>query len=151
MLVTVNRPNVTVAPIKVSGPGPVESHRGKDTPGRSDTLVETGNLLGEDNQPNLIEDEEEEGEEEEALNPHVKPEQVSQDPYVGLDNAFGNYGDKTDGPKSAASEVSFEAELQQTQQQRQMSTPASEPPKPRKNANFRQSVSAFNQISQLGL
>jgi len=64
------------------------------------------------------------GEEDEALNPHVKPEQVSQDPYVGLDSAFGNYGDKTDGPKSAVSEVSFEAELQQTQRQRQMSLPA---------------------------
>jgi hypothetical protein len=76
----------------------VESHRGKKAPARSDTLVETGNLLGEDNEPNVIEDEEEEGEEEEALNPHVKPEQVSQDPYAGLDNAFGNYGDKTDKP-----------------------------------------------------
>ena len=129
----------------------MEPHREKNTPVRSDTLVEIGNLLGEDNEPNLLEDEEEEGEDEEALNPHVKPEQVSQDPYVGLDSAFGNYGDKTDGPKSAASEVSIEAELQQTQQQRQMSLPASEPAKPRKNAGLRQSISAFNQISQLGL
>jgi len=151
MLVTVNRPNVPVAPVKIAGPGPVESHREKGVPVRSDTMVETGNLLGEDNQPNLIEDEEEEGEEEEALNPNVKPEQVSQDPYVGLDTAFGNYGDKTDGPKSAASEVSFEAQLQQTQQQRQTSLPGSELAKPRKNGSFRQSVSAFNQISQLGL
>ena len=118
---------------------------------RSDTLVETGNLLGEDNQPNLIEDEEEEGEDEEALNPNARPEQVSQDPYVGLDTAFGNHGDKADGPKSAASEVSFEAELQQTQQQRQTSLPGSEPAQPSRNGSFRQSVSAFNQISQLGL
>ena len=102
MLVTVNRPGVP-APIKVSGPGPVESHQEKKAPVRSETLVETGNLLGEDNQPNVIEDEEEEGEEEESLNPHVKPEQVSQDPYAGLDSVFGNYGDKTDGPQSTAS------------------------------------------------
>ena len=117
MLVTVNRPGVPAA-VKVSGPGPVESHREKTAPARSDTLVETGNLLGDDNQPNVIEDEEEEGEEEEALNPHVKPEEDSQDPYVGLDSAFGNYGDKADDPQSAASQASLEAELQQTQQQR---------------------------------
>lgn len=152
MLVTVNRPGVPAAPVKVSGPGPVESHRDKNTPVRSDTLVETGNLLGEDNQPNEIGDEEEEGEEEEALNPHVKPEQVSQDPYVGLDSAFGNYGDKVDKSKSSASQVSLDAESQQTQPQpqRQQSLGV-EPPKPRKNAAFRESISAFNQISQLGL
>jgi hypothetical protein len=118
MLVTVNRPNAPTAPVKVSGPGPVESHREKNAPARSDTLVETGNLLGEDNEPNVIEDEEEEGEEEDGLNPHVKPEQVSQDPYAGLDNVFGNYEDKTDGPQSATSQVPIERELQQTQQQR---------------------------------
>lgn len=118
MLVTVNRPNVSIAPVKVSGPGPVESHREKKAPVRSDTLVETGNLLGEDNEPNVIEDEEEEGEEEEALNPHAKPEQVSQDPYAGLDNVFGNYDDKVDESKSAAPQVSLEGEVQQTQQQR---------------------------------
>jgi hypothetical protein len=116
MLVTVNRPNAHAPPVKISGPGPVESHRGKKVLGRSDTLVETGNLLGEDNQPNAIEDEEEEGEEEESLNPHAKPEQVSQDPYAGLENAFGNYGDKTDELESAVSQVSHEAELQQAQQ-----------------------------------
>lgn len=86
-------------------------------------MMETGNLLGEENEPNVIEDEEEEGEEEEALNPHVKPEQVSQDPYAGLDNAFGNYGDNADGPQSAASQVSHDDELQQTQQQRQQTFP----------------------------
>jgi len=118
MLVTVNRPNVSTAPVKVSGPGPVESHREKKAPGRSDTLVETGNLLGEDNAPNVIEDEEEEGEEEDGLNPNVKPEQVSQDPYAGLDTVFGNYGDKTDEPKSAVSQTSPEGELQQAQQLR---------------------------------
>jgi len=118
---------------------------------RSDTLVETGNLLGEDNEPNLIEDEEEEGEEEEALNPHVKPEQVSQDPYAGLDNAFGNYEDKTGESQPAASQVSLEGELQQTQQRQQQSLPGSEPARPRKSADFRESVAAFNQISQLGL
>jgi len=123
MLVTVNRPNVSTAPVKVSGPGPVESHLERGAPVRSDTLVEAGNLLGEDNEPNVIEDEEEEGEEEEGLNPHVKPEQVSQDPYAGLESVFGNYGDKTDGPQSAVSQTSLEGELQQTQQQRQQSLP----------------------------
>lgn len=103
--------------MKVSGPGPVESHREKKAPARSDTIVETGNLLGEENQPNVIEDEEDEGEEEEAFNPDVKPEQVSQDPYAGLDNAFGNHGDRADEPKSAISQVSIEDELQQAQQQ----------------------------------
>ena len=96
----------------------MESHRGEKAPERSDTLVETGNLLGDDNEPNVIEDEEEEGEEEEALNPHVKPEQVSQDPYAGLDSAFGDHGDKSDKSKPAASQVSLDAELQQTPQQR---------------------------------
>jgi len=143
MLVAVNRPNVP-APIKVSGPGPKESHRENKAPVRSNTLVETGNLLGEDKQPNVIEDEEDEGEEEEALNPHVKPEQVSQDPYAGLDTVFGNHGDKTDGLQSAASQTSFEGDPQQ-------SPPGSEPAKPTKNAKFPQSVAAFNQISQLGL
>lgn len=150
MLVTVSRPNVPGAPVKVSGPGPVESHREKKPPARSATLVETGNLLGEDNQPNVIEDEDEEGEDEEALNPHVKPEQVSQDPYAGLDTVFGNYGDTADGPKSAASQASNEAELQ-TQQQRQPSLPGSEATKPKNNGTFRQSVAAFDQISRLGL
>lgn len=149
MLVAVNRPNVPAA-VKVSGPGPVESHhREGKAPVRSNTLVETGNLLGEDNQPNVIEDEEDEGEEEEALNPHVKPEQVSQDPYAGLDSVFGNHGDKTDGPQSAASQTFPEGDPQQTQQQQ--SLPGSEPAKPRKNGNFQQSVAAFNEISQLGL
>jgi len=143
MLVTVSRPSISATPVKVSGPGPVESHREKKKPVRSDTLVETGNLLGEDNEPNLIEDEEEEGEEEEALNPHVKPERDSQDPYAGLDNAFGNYGDKTDGLQSATSQVFLEGELQQ-------SVPGSEPAKPRKDADFQQSVAAFNETSQLG-
>lgn len=114
-------------------------------------MVETGNLLGEDNEPNVIEDEEEEGEEEEALNPHVKPEQVSQDPYAGLDNAFGNHGDKTDELQSATSEMSLEGELQQAQQQRQQSLPDPGPANSRKNSHFRQSVAAFDQISQLGL
>lgn len=152
MLVTVNRPNAPTAPVKVSGPGPVESHREKKAPARSDTLVETGNLLGEDNEPNIIEDDEEEGEEEEGLNPHVKPEQVSQDPYAGLDGVFGNHGDKTDESQSAASQTSFEGELQQTQQ-RQQSLPGPEPakPKPRKNSTLRESVAAFNHLSQLGL
>src|SRR5882762_913843 len=76
MLVTVTRPNAHRAAVKVAGPGPVESHRGKKGPGRSDTMVETGNLLGEDHEPNVIEDDDDEGEEEEAFNPHVKPEQV---------------------------------------------------------------------------
>jgi len=129
----------------------VESHLEKEAPARSDTLVETGNLLGEDNQPNVIEDEEEEGEEEEALNPHVRPEQVSQDPYANLDGAFGNYGDNVEKSQPAASQTSLEAESQQIQQQRQQSLPGSEPPKPRKNASFPGSVTAFNQISQLGL
>jgi hypothetical protein len=84
---------------------------------RSDTMVETGNLLGEDNEPNVIEDDDEEGEEEEAFNPHVKPEQVSQDPYQGLDNAFGSYEDNADEPQSAVSQVSIEDELQRAQQQ----------------------------------
>jgi hypothetical protein len=150
MLVTVARSNAPRAPVKVSGPGPVESHRGKKAPARSDTMIETGNLLGEDKEPNVIEDEEEEGEEEEAFNPHVKPEQVSQDPYAGLDSAFGNHGGKVDEPQSAVSQVSFEDELQQAQQ-RQQTPPGLEPAKPRKNEAFRQSISAFNQISQLGL
>ena len=149
MLVTVARPNASRAPVKVSGPGPVESHRGKKAPVRSDTMVETGNLLGEENEPNVIEDEEDEGEEEEAFNPNVKPEQVSQDPYAGLDNAFGNHGDSADEPRSAISQVSIEDELRQAQQQQ--TQPGSEPAKPRKNGTFRQSVAAFNQISQLGL
>jgi len=148
MLVTVSRPNFSAAPVKVSGPGPVESHLEKKKPARSDTLVETGNLLGEDNEPSLIEDEDEG--EEEALDPHVKPEQVSQDPYAGLDGAFGNYGDKTDGPQSAAPKVSLEGELQQTQQRQQQPLPGSEPTNPRKDAEFGQSVAALNQISQLG-
>lgn len=79
---------------------------------RSDTTVETGNLLGEDNEPNVIEDDDEEGEEEEAFNPHVKPEQVSQDPYAGLDNAFGSHEDKAEEPQSAISQVSIEDEVQ---------------------------------------
>lgn len=149
MLVTVARPNASRAPVKVSGPGPVESHREKKAPVRSDTMVETGNLLGEENEPNVIEDEEDEGEEEEAFNPNVKPEQVSQDPYAGLDNAFGNHGDNADEPRSAISQVSIEDELRQAQQQQ--TQPGSEPAKPRKNGTFRQSVAAFNQISQLGL
>jgi hypothetical protein len=129
----------------------VEPHREKKAPVRSDTMVETGNLLGEDNEPNVIEDEEEEGEEEEALSPHVKLEQVSRDPYADLDGAFGNYGGKADEPQSAVSQVSMEDEIQQAQQQRQQTLPGSEPAKPRKNGTFRQSVAAFNQISQLGL
>lgn len=145
MLVTVARPNAPTAPVKVSGPGPVESHRDKKAPARSDTLVETGNLLGEDNEPNVIEDEEEEGEEEEAFNPHVKPEQVSQDPYAGLESVFGNNGNKPDEAQPAASQVPPEGEPQQTQQ-----LPLPEQPKP-KNSAFRQSIAAFNQISQLGL
>lgn len=143
MLVTVSRPNAPAAPVKVSGPGPVESHRGKKAPARSDTMVETGNLLGEDNEPNVIEDEEEEGEEEDGLNPHVKPEQVSQDPYAGLDSVFGNYEDKTEAPRSAASQASLE----------EQSLPGSEPakPEPGKNSTFQEGVAAFNQLSQLGL
>ena len=152
MLVTVNRPSVPAAPVKVAGPGPVESHREKKkAPARSDTLVETGNLLGEDNQPNIIEDEDEEGEEEEALNPHVKPEQVSQDPYANLDSVFGNQGDKADEPRSAVPQVSLEGEPPQAQQQQEQSLPGLEPPKPRKNEHFRQSIAAFDQISRLGL
>lgn len=114
-------------------------------------MVEIGNLLGEDNEPNVIEDDDDEGEEEEAFNPHVKPEQVSQDPYAGLDNAFGGHRDKADEPQSAVSQVSFEDELQRAQQQQQQTLPGSEPAKPRRNDSFRQSVAAFNQISQLGL
>ena len=117
---------------------------------RSDTVVETGNLLGEDNEPNVTEDDYDEGEEEEAFNPHVKPEQVSQDPYAGLDNAFGNDGRKADEPQSAVSQVSIEDELQLAQQQQQ-SLPGSEPAKIRRNDSFQEGVAAFNQISQLGL
>lgn len=146
MLVTVTRPNAQTAAVKVSGPGPVESHRGKKAPTRSETLVETGNLLGEGNEPNVIEDEEDEGEEEEALNPHVKPQQVSQDPYAGLESVFGNYSNKPDEVQQTASQVPPEREPQPTQQQ----PPPPEPPKP-KNSSFRQSIAAFNQISQLGL
>jgi hypothetical protein len=80
-------------------------------------MVETGNLLGEDNEPNVIEDDDDEGEEEEAFNPHVKPEQVSQDPYAGLDNAFGKYEERADEPQSAVSQISIEGELQRAQQQ----------------------------------
>lgn len=147
MLVTVTHPNAHRAPVQVSGPGPVEPHRERKAPVRSDTIVETGNLLGEDNEPNVIEDEEEEGEEEEALSPHVKLEQVSRDPYADLDGVFG----KADEPQSAVSQVSMEDEIQQAQQQRQQTSYGSEPAKPRKNGTFRQSVAAFNQISQLGL
>lgn len=117
MLVTVTRLNAPRAPVKVAGPGPVESHRGKKALVRSDTMVETGNLLGEDNEPNVIEDDDDEGEEEEGFNPHAKPEQVSQDPYAGLDNAFGDYEDKGEEPQSAVSQVSIEDELHGAQQQ----------------------------------
>lgn len=149
MLVTVTPPNAPRAPVKVAGPGPVESHRGRRVPARSDTIVETGNLLGEDNEPNVIEDDDEEGDEEEALNPHVKPEQVSQDPYADLDNAFGSYGDRADEPQSAVSQVSIEDQLQRAQQQQTL--PGSEPVKPRGNGSFQESVAASDQISQLGL
>ena len=100
-------------------------------------MVEIGNLLGEDNEPNIIEDDDEEGEEEEALNPHVKPEQVSQDPYAGLENAFGNYGEKADEPQSAVSQISLEDELQRVQQQQQ-NLSGSESVEPRRNDSFRQ-------------
>ena len=143
MLVTVTRPNTPRAPVKVAGPGPVESHRGKKVPARSDTIVETGNLLGEDNEPNVIEDDDEEGEEEEDLNPNVKPEQL-QDPYAGLDSAFGN---KADEPQSAVSQISIEDELQRAQQQPQNS-PEWEP---KGDDSFQQSIGASSEISQLGL
>lgn len=100
-------------------------------------MVEIGNLLGEDNEPNIIEDDDEEGEEEEALNPHVKPEQVSQDPYAGLENAFGNYEEKADEPQSAVSQISLEDELQRVQQQQQ-NLSGSESVEPRRNDSFRQ-------------
>lgn len=147
MLVTVTHPDTARAPVRVSGPGPVESHLQKKAPLRSNTMVETGNLLGEDNEPNIIEDEEEEGEEEDALNPHVKPEQVSQDPYADLDGAFGNYGDKVNQLQSAVSQVSIEGELKQEHQQKQALSRS----EPEKNGSFQQSVSAFNQISQPGI
>jgi len=118
---------------------------------RSDTMVETGNLLGEGNEPNVIEDEEEEGEEEEALSPHVKLEQVSQDPYADLDGVFGSHGDQVDEPQSAVSQASIEDELERAQRQRQQTSTGSEPAKPKRNGTFRQSIAAFNQISQLGL
>jgi AP-2 complex subunit beta-1 len=80
--------------VRVPGPGPVESHltasadpsMSKD----SDHSVETGNLLSDDiEEPSPLAPAEEDGDDEEHINVHTKPQQVTPlDPYSGLDIAF---------------------------------------------------------------
>jgi len=94
-LVGLSRNTPLPTAVQVPGPGPIESHlaerSGAPIPKHSDSL-ETGNLLGDDNEtdPSPAAREDDGDDDYEMVNPNVKPEQVSSsDPYAGLDLAFG--------------------------------------------------------------
>lgn len=132
----------------------MESHQKPRAPPKHADSLETGNLLGDYTDTSPAHAEEEGDDDYEIVNPNIRPEEISQDPYANLDLVFGSVAP---APVPAPS-----SSVQPTPAQTLLSTKFTDPPpapqqpevesrKKKMRNSYRQSMQVFSELPVPGL
>lgn len=133
----------------MAGPGPIESHQKPPAAPKHADSLETGNLLGDYTDTTSPQAEEEGDEDYETVNPNIKPEEISSDPYANLDLIFGSTAPL---PSPTPTQPPFQTLIaNSTDPVPAPQEPEVESRKKKLRNSYRQSVQVFSELPVPGL